>query len=105
VEYARAPWLQLGAYLQPEQPEAQQSAEAQQDELARAAPASPSASTAMNRIALMLFMEFSPFPIRVDWKPRAWPSARVARSGTDCRFLNAEEVRLAERVSTTGGGC
>ena len=42
----------------PEQ-EAQQSADAQHDELARAAPANPSAITPTNRIALILFMEFS----------------------------------------------
>jgi hypothetical protein len=49
-----------GAYLPHPEQDAQQSAEAQHEGLAAfTAPVRPNATTAINRIALMLFMTFS----------------------------------------------
>jgi hypothetical protein len=66
----------LAYFTHPEQ-EAQQSAEAQQDVFAAfTAPAKLSAITAINRTALMLFIDFSPLKNQCGfWQPMAMPSA------------------------------
>ena len=57
---AIAPLLELTAYLAHPEQDAQQSAEGQHEALAAfTAPVRPNAITAINRIALMLFMSFS----------------------------------------------
>jgi hypothetical protein len=65
----------LAYFLHPEQ-EAQQSAEAQHDAFAAfTPPAKLSAITAINRIALMFFMDFSPLKNQVGFcQPMATPS-------------------------------
>jgi hypothetical protein len=65
----------LTYFSHPEQ-EAQQSAEAQHDVVAAfTAPARPSATTAINTIARMFFMDFSPLKNQVGFcRPMAMPS-------------------------------